>query len=319
MTGGAPDHPALPAFFLVGTGRSGTTLARTILCGHPDIAIPGETGFLPRLLRLRRLWWGSAGLRVDPFLRLAFANGRLGRGGFDRAALAADLRDHPVRSPAEAVGRIYAQHGALTGARLVGDKTPGYVDHLDLLGRVFPEASVIQMVRHPLDVVASLREQPWGPDDVSAAAMVWRLGQQRAERAGLDPRRRLVVRLEDLTADPAATTQAMAAHLGVTRTAGMLDHTSRADRIMAENIHPGSHAGLQRALTSTSRWAEELTPAEAATAWALVADVATPFGYTGPDGPAGRPQLLSARARLSLFETSRGWRRLKTLRRLVRP
>ena len=36
-----------PAPFVVGVGRSGTTLLRLMLDAHPELAIPPETHFLP--------------------------------------------------------------------------------------------------------------------------------------------------------------------------------------------------------------------------------------------------------------------------------
>ena len=36
-----------PAPFIVGVGRSGTTLLRLMLDAHPDLAIPPETRFIP--------------------------------------------------------------------------------------------------------------------------------------------------------------------------------------------------------------------------------------------------------------------------------
>ena len=33
--------------FIVGVGRSGTTLLRLMLDAHPDLCIPPETGFIP--------------------------------------------------------------------------------------------------------------------------------------------------------------------------------------------------------------------------------------------------------------------------------
>jgi hypothetical protein len=39
----------VPAPFIVGVGRSGTTLLRMMLDAHPDLAIPPETGFLPEV------------------------------------------------------------------------------------------------------------------------------------------------------------------------------------------------------------------------------------------------------------------------------
>src|SRR5947207_10054330 len=41
-----------PAPFVVGVPRSGTTLVRLMLDAHPDLAIPPETHFLPKLIRL---------------------------------------------------------------------------------------------------------------------------------------------------------------------------------------------------------------------------------------------------------------------------
>src|SRR6266571_7436570 len=38
-----------PMPFIVGTGRSGTTLLRLMLDAHPDLAIPPESHFLSRL------------------------------------------------------------------------------------------------------------------------------------------------------------------------------------------------------------------------------------------------------------------------------
>src|ERR671936_892991 len=47
-----PDRP--PAPFVVGVPRSGTTLLRLMLDAHTELAIPPETHFLPRLIRVCR-------------------------------------------------------------------------------------------------------------------------------------------------------------------------------------------------------------------------------------------------------------------------
>ena len=39
-----------PAPFIVGVGRSGTTLLRLMLDAHPELAIPPETHFVPELI-----------------------------------------------------------------------------------------------------------------------------------------------------------------------------------------------------------------------------------------------------------------------------
>ena len=248
------SDPALPAFFVVGTGRSGTTLARAILTGHRDIEIPGETGFLPRLLRLQPLWWGRGGLRSRVFVRLCFANGRLARSGLEPDQLRSSLANTEPTSPSDAIGAVYRTYGDRKPARIVGDKTPGYVDHLRLLAERFPTATFIQMVRHPLDVVGTMTDQPWAPDNQAACALIWKQSQRRAARSGVGPDRRLVVRLEDLVGDADATVARICAHLGVQVEPAMFDFQGRAVDISAQNIHPQSHARLGRSLGRTRDW-----------------------------------------------------------------
>src|ERR671910_2915372 len=43
-----------PAPFVVGANRSGTTLLRLMLDAHPELTIPPETHFLPRVIRACR-------------------------------------------------------------------------------------------------------------------------------------------------------------------------------------------------------------------------------------------------------------------------
>lgn len=61
MTGLAPTaapaaagrSPSAPPLFLVGCGRSGTTLLRLMLNAHPEVSIPQESHFIYKIARLR--------------------------------------------------------------------------------------------------------------------------------------------------------------------------------------------------------------------------------------------------------------------------
>ncbi len=44
----APDRKPVP--FIVGVGRSGTTMLRLMLDAHPDLTIPPETHFVPKVI-----------------------------------------------------------------------------------------------------------------------------------------------------------------------------------------------------------------------------------------------------------------------------
>ena len=306
-----------PAFFIVGVGRSGTTLARAIITGHPRLDVPPETGFLPLLIRLRPLWYAGGKMRPNVFTRLAFANGRLSRAGLERRDILATLHAKSPSTPQDAISRLYDAYASQHNIQ-VGDKTPGYCESIDLLGRVFPEAQFIHMVRHPLDVVASLLRQPWGPNDPLAAAALWLRGVRSCINADIQPARLLVVRLEDLIAEPNTTVGAIAEHLGVDMHPKMLEFSARAGRISQENFHPNSHTGLAEPLSSTRHWDQDLRRKDALRVWALVAPTAERFGYHGPEGPLPRVSETGARMRLKLFNLTRGWRRARTLAGLIR-
>ncbi|MBA3990668.1 MAG: sulfotransferase [Propionibacteriales bacterium] len=311
------DSATLPAFFIVGVGRSGTTLARAILTGHPHLVVPSETGFVPALLRAAPLWWNGSGVRSGLFVRLAFANGRLARAGVDPAQLRRRLARRPPASTAEAIGRIYELFSKGDGSVRVGDKTPSYGLHVERLARAFPHAQFIHMVRHPLDVVASLRRQPWGPNDPMAAAGMWLRGMRAVSDSTLRADRLLTVRLEDLIAEPDAIVDRLARHLRVDSHADMLRFSERAHEISHQNVHPESHLGLGGSLAPTRDWREGLVGGEARGVWSLVVDSAAPLGYSGPPGPGPRVSEAAAMRRLRMFELSRSWRRLRTLGHVV--
>ena len=126
--------------FIVGFPRSGTTMIEQTLSAHPRISAGDElpvigelTALLPRMLNsplpypsaLADLWLGDQ------------------REGLDNA------RDYYLQRA--------RQLGALReGASRFTDKMPLNETHLGLISLMFPEAPIIHLLRHPLDVVLSV-------------------------------------------------------------------------------------------------------------------------------------------------------------------
>src|SRR6202012_5447293 len=125
---------------IVGFPRSGTTMVEQTLSAHPRISAGDElpfvndiTGLMPRMLgsplaypeALSDLWMGDQ------------------REGLD------NLRDFSLQR---------ARQLGLTqgGAKWFTDKMPLNETHLGLIGLLFPQAPIIHVLRHPLDVVVSV-------------------------------------------------------------------------------------------------------------------------------------------------------------------
>jgi protein-tyrosine sulfotransferase len=124
--------------FLIGCHRSGTTLARTLLGAHPDLACPPETKFI-------------AGLRA--FIEFPQVTAALTECGFT----AQDMYKK-IRAFTESFFNEYTQR---KGKRRWIDKTPNYAYHLDLIDEIFNwECQFLFITRHPFDTIVSLER--WG-------------------------------------------------------------------------------------------------------------------------------------------------------------
>jgi tetratricopeptide (TPR) repeat protein len=125
--------------FILGFPRSGTTLVEQTITAHSRIAAGDElplindiTGIMPRMLAspmaypeaLAELWMGDRHEGLD------------------------DLRDYYLQK--------VRQMGILTpGADFFTDKMPLNETHLGLISMLFPEAPLVHVIRHPLDIMVS--------------------------------------------------------------------------------------------------------------------------------------------------------------------
>ena len=117
--------------FVVGFPRSGTTMLEQMLDAHPDMRSMDEQPFVQRMIERMQ----AAGLRYPQDL-----------GSVD-ARLCEDMR----RTYNECVANVVQLK---PGQRLV-DKNPLTMLRLPLLRRVFPNARIIFVQRHPCDVLLS--------------------------------------------------------------------------------------------------------------------------------------------------------------------
>jgi tetratricopeptide (TPR) repeat protein len=126
--------------FIVGFPRSGTTMVEQTLTAHPRISAGDElptihelTAIIPRML--------SSPLTYPE----AFADLWLG----DQVEGLDNLRDYYLQR-ARQLGAVKK------GASFFTDKMPLNETHLGLIGLIFPQAPIIHLLRHPLDVVLSV-------------------------------------------------------------------------------------------------------------------------------------------------------------------
>jgi hypothetical protein len=270
--GTPPTHPGRCAydpgmsepapFFIVGVPRSGTTLLRQMLRGHPSLAVPPESHFVPAALTAR-----SGAAALDLILGDEhFTNWQVDAADVRRRAAASDM------TPASAVRVAFETYAQAQGRPRWGDKTPAYVLHMPLLAQAFPGARFVHIIRDGRDVAVSWREARFGPGDVLLSAHQWRRMIRHAEA---DARRLpggslLEVRYANLVAQPREELARIIEFLGETMHDDMLDYTERSAADLPQV--PAEHRHLLEPPRQHVRdWRASCTPDEQVRVEAIVA------------------------------------------------
>ncbi|HTW68728.1 MAG TPA: sulfotransferase [Acetobacteraceae bacterium] len=230
MAGRAP-------FFIVGAGRSGTTLLRLILTGHSRLHIPPETWFLRDLVRqfpltgaltqpqaeravaamVRHERWPDLGLDADEVRRAGAA-----------LAAGAGLRD--------VIELVIARLLAESGKQRLGDKTPHYFEIVPELATLFPDAVFIYLVRDGRDVAMSWIDAGWQRYYEPGFEWPRAMGCLRRDLRAY-PDRVLEVRYEDLVRRAEDTTRRICEFLGEDFEPAMLDWHARVDQVAERDRH----------------------------------------------------------------------------------
>ena len=201
----APRSPR--PIFIVGCPRSGTTLLQLMLHAHRHIAIPPENRFLLELYDQRQ----EFGDLRDPVNRRSLVRFIVSRRGSKLRDFGLDTRTvrRKLMRAASTVGTagatVFSAYAAQFGKRRWGDKRPSYIQRLDTIVRLFPDAQVIHIIRDGRDCVSSLKRMPWWRGGSIKAIWTWRNAVIAGERARirLGPDAYAEVRYEDLVRDPA--------------------------------------------------------------------------------------------------------------------
>src|SRR4029453_203980 len=171
-------EPPGPAPFVCGVTRSGTTLVRLMLDAHPDVAIPGETHWLTKLIKAAERGKQSA----DDYADLIIDHKRWGDFHLDGDVLRERIRKVAPPTAADVIRAFYLTYAEREGKTRYGDKTPGYVQEMPRIQRVLPEARFVHIIRDGRDVSLSHMRMNWGPEDYEQSARLWRNRIRRAQK-----------------------------------------------------------------------------------------------------------------------------------------
>jgi len=207
-------------FFIVGSGRCGSTLLRRMLQATPDVHIPPESYVLGEVGRLfmrnRQMDWHHL---VNLVLSTFEYQREFDKFDMDMRALVHQLWALPEqeRSLAVILDALYRYHGQQAGQSftLWGDKTPKNTFELGMLIRIFPQAKFVHLLRDGVDVAASFVSRGL-MDDMLSAAKHWQTSVLVIRHFMRKyPKQCIEVRYEDLVASPEQTLQGLCSFLNI--------------------------------------------------------------------------------------------------------
>lgn len=276
---GEADRP----FFVVGSGRCGTTLVRRMLMAGGRVFLPPENYVLPRIVRR----YGRAPALPWPEF-VSYAIGQFENHEewpaweFSLTETAAALRDLPTAE--QSVARIihevfqgYARSQSLE-ARRWGDKTPFYVSHLPCMQQLFPHAKFVHLVRDGVDVVSSILEMDRPGFGLVEAAHRWTTALEAFRQfQQTNASHCIEVRYEDLVNNPEVTLRNLCEFIELSFDPSMTASTD-VPRDVAKLAH---HANLRGSIDNSKvgKGRNKLTPTQRNKLQRLIGQTLHSFGY----------------------------------------
>jgi Sulfotransferase family len=283
-TRGAPREATLdvaPFLFIVGRGRSGTTLLRAMFDAHASMAVPPESHFLVRMGKTRRRYERDGGFAAE-----RFAHDLAGQYGFrrweiDEPTVVGRLVEVGVTRFPDAIRQVFALYAERQGKTRYAEKTPINVMHIPTLATTFPEAHFIHLIRDGRDVALSYLDADFGTETLAESAIYWRRFVRKGRRDGtrLGDRYR-EIRYEDLLREPEAALRSLCEFVDLPYDPAMLDYHRRAGELLRSTPRSEHHQRLHLPPTVGLRdWRTQMDPGDVELFEAIAGEALVEVGY----------------------------------------
>ncbi|HYG61060.1 MAG TPA: condensation domain-containing protein, partial [Thermoanaerobaculia bacterium] len=264
-----------PPVFVLSPPRSGSTLLRVMLAGHPRLFAPPELELLSfeTMGDRKAAFTGRDAFWLEGLVRAVMEVRGLDAGEAGEIVAGFERDD---RSTLE----MYRALQEWLGDRLLVDKTPSYALDSEVLERAereLGEPFYIHLARHPCGMIRSFIEakldqiffrQEHDFSRRELAELIWVVSHQNITDflAGVPAERQMLIRFEDLVRDPEGVLGRLCARLGIGFEPAMARPYENRERRMTDGIHAESrmlgdvkfhqHSGVDPAVAESWRGEE---------------------------------------------------------------
>jgi len=138
--------------FIVGVGRSGTSLLQSMLNAHSKIAFSPETHFVRSYL--------AQGLSLSECKEQILEDQFLQNLELDLEKIVAE-----AKSCEDFYKKMMSEYLAKKSKEYIGDKDPKNIENLKVIKKYFPNALIVHIYRDPRAVIASRLKAKWSKDN----------------------------------------------------------------------------------------------------------------------------------------------------------
>lgn len=254
-------------FFIIGSGRSGNTLLRSILSGNPEAVIPPESYRLPFAIKKFHIVNNRDWNTIISEILEEFENCK------EFYTWDIDISDvykrlESISDSKKTLSNIfdelfltYAEKHS-PKSKIWGDKTPLNTLYLDWLGPVFPQSKFIHIIRDGRDVASSyLKMERY--NTLLEAANRWINSIELAQSFGYKIKKNYMeIRYEDLVTSTESEIKRVCDFLNIKYDSAMLDHTNHVEKL--GDVDKPHHSNLSKPISSESigKWKSNLSKSD---------------------------------------------------------
>lgn len=225
--------------FIVGVGRSGTSLLQSMLNAHPDVSFPPESHFFKKYIAKTKKKRKLEKRGVDNFLKLLKNDNSFLRLNFEPEELLESFSDNKSDFKLEKVySLLLEKYLKKTNKLIIGDKDPRNLDFQDKLFNYFSKSVIIHIIRDPRDVVLSRGKAEWSSSwPFWLHPMVYRAQLRRGRKLGkkLYKSNYFEIKYENLLTDPEKALKDVFNKLEIQYTSQMLEFAASSKELVSAN------------------------------------------------------------------------------------
>ncbi len=266
--------------FIVGVGRSGTSLLQSMLASHSKLSFLPETAFIRRFISNNKLQRCINKYGLGAAKTIIQEDQALSRIGFDMPILR-ESSESTVDFDYYVTMQQYGMKA--NGGKRFGDKDPRLIEYLPTLYSYFPKAYVVNIVRDPRDVLSSKKKAAWSAGRNTLFYAFANRAQLRVARnlgAKLFGKRYIEIVYEELIKEPQTQLKNLCEKLELTYEDNLLNFGKQAKKLVSKTEESWKKETFGPLLSdNTDKWKKQLNHKEVALTELSCADAFKIGGY----------------------------------------